>query len=222
MFAVALGAACGHGAPETAVVTFQPLAFARNSRVFRRGLVVRERDGAILALQLFSAGPADYRKRVAAAVEQNQRLLAAIQRLARLLHQRARKKLLLPRLLKLAPHVDQLDGGQRAIHHAVAHFDQLVPAQHRVLPALQRRRGRAHHHLGALDFGPHHGHIARVVARRLLLLVALVVLLVHQNQAEIRHGREDGRPRANHNRRFAPPYAPPLVAALFGRQRRVQ
>jgi hypothetical protein len=90
--------------------------------------VVRERDGAVLALQLFAAGAADHGKRVAAPVEQDQRLLAAIQSLAGLLHQRARKKLLLPRLLKLAPHVDQLHLGQRAVHHAVAHLDARVLA----------------------------------------------------------------------------------------------
>ncbi len=183
---------------------------------------MRQRDGAVLALQLFAAGAADHGKRVAAPVEQNQRLLAALQRRFGLLNQRARKELLLARLLELAPHVDQLHLGQRPVHHAVAHLDARVLAAHGILPALQRRRRRAQHHHRARQLGAHHGHVARVVARRLLLLVALVVLLVHQNQAQIRRGRKDRRARAHHDRRIAAPDAPPLLAALLGRKRGVQ
>jgi len=122
-----LGQRAGTGAPETAVVTFQPLAFARNSRVFPGGLWCGERDGAILALQLFSAGPTDHRIEVAAGGLSRISTCSPRSRASRrLLHQRARKKLLLPRLLKLAPHVDQLDGGQRAgPSRGIAHFDEL-------------------------------------------------------------------------------------------------
>ena len=183
---------------------------------------MRQRDGAVLALQLVSAGAADHGKRIAAPVEQNQRLLAAIERRLRLLHQRARKELLLPGLLELAAHVDEFHLGQRAVHHAVAHLDARVFALRGVLPAFQRRRRRAQHHHRAGQLGAHHGHVARVVARRLFLLVALVVLLVHENQAEIRHGRKDGRARADHDGRIAAPDAPPLLAALLRRERGVQ
>ena len=72
------------------------------------------------------------------------------------------------------------------------------------------------------DLGAHDGHVAGVVAGRLLLLVALVVLLVHQNQAELGHGREDGRAGADDDGRIATPDAPPLLAALFRGQRGVQ
>jgi hypothetical protein len=80
VFAAALGAAGGHGAPEAAVVALEPLAFAGHDRRLRRALVVGERDGAVLALQLFAAGAADDGEGVAAAVEQDQRLLAAVER----------------------------------------------------------------------------------------------------------------------------------------------
>ena len=178
--------------------------------------MVGEGDGAVLALQLFSAGAADDGEGVAAAIEQDQRLLAAIESRLGLLDERAGKELLLACLLKFAAHVDQLDLGQRAVHHAVAHLDALILARRRVLPAFKRRRRRTHHHHRALYLGAHHGHVAGVVARRLLLLVALVVLLVHQNQAELGHRRKDGRARADDDRRIAPPDAPPLLTALLG------
>ena len=85
-------------------------------------------DGAVLALQLFTAGPADHGKGVAPAVEQDKRLLAAIEGFAGLLNKRPRKELLLARLLKLPPHVDQLNLGQRPVHHPVADFDAYILA----------------------------------------------------------------------------------------------
>ena len=80
MLALALGAARRHSAPVAAVVALQPLACARQAGFVESRLVMRERDRAVLALQLFSAGAADHGEGVAAAVEQNQRLLAALER----------------------------------------------------------------------------------------------------------------------------------------------
>ena len=60
-----------------------------------------ESDGAVLALELFSAGAADHRERIAAPVEQNQRLLAAIKRLLGLRDECAGEELLLAGLLEL-------------------------------------------------------------------------------------------------------------------------
>ncbi len=186
-----------------------------------------ERNRAILAFKLFAAGATDDRKRVTASIEQNQRLLAAFERVAGLLYKRPGKKLLTmagfrPRLLKLAPHVDQFHLGQRAIHHTVLDFDARVLSLHRVLPALERRRRRTQHYHRAGKLGPHHRNIARVVARRLLLLVALVVFLIDENQPQIGRRRKDGRSRTYYNSRLAALDAPPLLAAFLRRKRRVQ
>ncbi len=183
---------------------------------------MRQRNRAVLALQLGSARAADHRKRIPAPVKQDQRLFSAIERRLRLLHQRAREQLLATRLLKFAPHVDEFHIGQRPVHHPLAQRDACVFALRRVLPALQRRRRRPQHHHRARQLGAHHRHIARVVARRLFLLVALVVLLIHKNQAQVRHRRKNGRSRPHHDGRLAPPDAPPLFAALLRRERRMQ
>ncbi len=222
MLAVALRASRWNRPPVAAIVALQPLPRARNLSLVESRLVMRQRNCAVLAFQLFAACTADYRERVAAAIEQNQRLLVAFERGFDLLDQRARKKLLLARLLELAPHVDQLHLRQRPVHDAVLDFDARVLAAHRILPTLQRRRRRPQHHHRPRQLGPHHGHIARVVARRLLLLVTLVVLFIDENQSQIRRRRKNRRPRPHHNPRLAPLDPPPLLAALFRRQRRVQ
>ena len=75
------------------------------------------------------------------------------------------------------------------------------------------RRGAENHH-GVGGLRPHDGDIAAVIARRLRLLVAAVVLFVHHHQAEILHGREDAGARADHHARIAGANAAPLFGAL--------
>ena len=72
-------------------------------------LVVGEGDGAVLALELFAAGAAHDDKGVAAAVEQDDGLLAAIERGLRFVDEGAGEEVLLAGLLKLAAHVDEFD-----------------------------------------------------------------------------------------------------------------
>src|ERR1035437_5299180 len=91
MFAVALRAACWHRPPESAIVALLPLPCTRNVGFVRRRLVVSECNGTVLAFQLFAARPADDSKGIAPPIQQNQRLLAAIEGRACLLNQRSRK-----------------------------------------------------------------------------------------------------------------------------------
>ena len=79
VLALAFGASRRHSALEAAVVALQPLSGAGQA-VFVIGLVMRECDRAVLALELFAAGAADHGEGIAAAVEQDQRLLAALER----------------------------------------------------------------------------------------------------------------------------------------------
>ena len=70
-------------------------------------------------------------------------------------------------------------------------------------PALRAGRGAAEQGDGALERGPLGRHGAGVVARIRLLLVRGVVLLVDADQAEVAHGREDGRARTDDDARVA-------------------
>ena len=220
MFALALGAAGRHLARETAVVALQPLTFAGQS-IFVRRLVMRKRNRAVLAIELFAAGAANHGEGVAAAIKQHQRLLAALKRSLDLRNQRAREQLLLARLLKFGSHVDELDRRQRAIHNAFAQIDACVLALRRIVPALKRRSCRAQHRNCSGALGAHHRNVARVVAGSLLLLVALVVLFVDEDEAEVGRGRKDGGAGPHHNRRVAAADASPLLAALLRRKRGV-
>ena len=81
------------------------------------------------------------------------------------------------------------------------------------MPA-ERGRGGAEDDGAGLAETAHDGDVAGVVARRLVLLVAGLVLLVHDDDAEFVDGREDGRARADDDARLASMDAVPFVVAL--------
>ena len=81
----------------------------------------------------------------------------------------------------------------------------------------RRRRGRQDDR----DFGDmraHHRHVAGVIMRAVILLVGLVVLLIDDDQAEIRIGQKQRRARADHDRRFAGCDRRPVARAGARRQ----
>ncbi len=60
----------------------------------------------------------------------------------------------------------------------------------------------------------HDGHVAPVVARRVLLLIAAIVLFIDDDEAEILHRSEDARPGSDHHAGLAVADAAPLLGAL--------
>ena len=68
----------------------------------------------------------------------------------------------------------------------------------------------------------HDRHLARVIARRLALLVARLVLLVDDDRAEVLERREDRRARADGDALLAALEREPRVVALAVAQRAVQ
>ena len=67
---------------------------------------------------------------------------------------------------------------------------------------------------GAAEFGAVDRHVAPVVARRLVLLVGRLVLLVDDDEAQVAHRREDGRAGADHHPRLAGGQRQPAVEPL--------
>src|SRR6185437_13607856 len=161
---VALRAAGRDGAAVSAVVALEALPFTGEA-VFGRRLVVREGDGAVLALELGAAGAAHDGEGVTAAVEQNDGLLAAFEGSLRLLYEGARKEIFAAGLLKFLAHVDELDFRHGALRDALAHFNALVFAENGVLPRFKGGGSRAEDDKGVGEFGAHDGDIARVVTR---------------------------------------------------------
>src|SRR5690606_26381909 len=85
--------------------------------------------------------------------------------------------------------------------------------------ALERRRRAAQHAHCTGEPCPDDGQLACVVARRFRLLVARLVLLVHDDRTEVRDRREDGRARTDRDATLAAAESAPRVVALTVRQR---
>ena len=85
-----------------------------------------------------------------------------------------------------------------------------------------RRRGRAEHDDGIFHLAAHDGHVARVIARRFLLFVSVLVLLVHDDEAERFDRRKNRRARADDDARPALPDLVPLVVPFARAQMRMQ
>jgi hypothetical protein len=89
-------------------------------------------------------------------------------------------------------------------------------------PCLQRGRGAAEDEPRPLQLGPHPHHLPRVVAGRLSVLVALLVLLVHNDEAEILDRREDRGAGPHCDPPLSAAQQPPGVGALAVGQSAVQ
>jgi hypothetical protein len=164
------------------------------------------------------AGPAQCQRRVAAAVEEQQRLLAPLDRNLNLLRQPRRDEAAAAR--RFAPQIDCLDlrhvlaAEPRRQHHA------LVAALACIDLGFHRGRRRRQHDRNFGDMGAHHRHVAGVVMRAFVLLVGLVVLFVDDDQPEMGIGKKQRGACADHDRSFAGgnrgPVALPCARSQFG------
>ena len=106
-------------------------------------LVVSERDGAVLAFELFPAGAAEDDWRISSAVEQDHDLLFAVEAFFDFGGEFAGDDLLVSGFLKLLAHVDDLDFGERALLDTIGEFNECVFVFLCVEIGFERRRGRA-------------------------------------------------------------------------------
>ena len=166
---------------------------------------------AVRAFELEAAFPAERHRRIAATVQEQQRLLAAPERLGDRIDENRREPA--PALGRICAHVDRGDGGKTGGLVADAKPDMAIAALLGVDQALDRGRGRAQHDGATAERAPHHSHVARLIGDALLLLVALVVLLIDNDEAEIGEGQEQGRARADHELRLVLGNRPPDAAA---------
>lgn len=99
---------------------------------------------------------------------------------------------------------------------------QLVAAFGGVMQRLQRRRGTAEDDRYPFPAGAHHGQIAGVVAKTVLLLEGVVMFLIDDDQARVLQRGEDGRARADDDAGTAgagvQPGVEPLAVAEIGVQ----
>src|SRR5262245_58543004 len=157
--------------------------------------VLDEPGRAVRALEPEAAFAAERHRRIAAAIEKEKRLLAALKRLGDGIDEDGREPA--PALVRIAPHVDR--GKLRQTRSLVARSepDMPVAALLGIDQGFDRGRGGAQHHGGLSKRPAHYRHVARLIGDALLLLVALVVLLIDDDQAEIGEGQEERRAGAD-------------------------
>src|SRR5437870_10568072 len=133
--------------------------------------MMRECNGAVLAFQSFATCPAQHDRRISAAIEQYHYLLFLLDPLTNFLRQLARDHLLVPGLLELLAHVDDLDFRQRPPLHAIGQLEhrELIFLGIEVGP--QGWLGGTQHDDGVRHLAPHPSHTTPVIARSPSLLV---------------------------------------------------
>src|SRR3954451_12436340 len=89
-------------------------------------LVVSKCDGAVVAFEFAAAGAAKNDRGISPPVEQNHNLLAAFKTIFDFLGELARDDLLMPGILKLQPHIDNLHFGERTLLYTIGQFDQSI------------------------------------------------------------------------------------------------
>ena len=128
---------------------------------------------------------------------------------------------------ELAAQVGNADRGQHGVSRALRHLDArpggtVIRATAAAIEGLSRRRGGAQHERAAV--APRHlgRYLARMVARAGTLLVAGLVLLVNDDEAQIAERAKERRAGAHdHAGRTAGDHIP-LVQALAGRKARME
>ncbi len=180
--------------------------------------VQRQRDVAVRTGGHPSARPALGVVRMPAAVEKQQRLLAAREPLAQGRQQRARQE----RAAALAPQVHHPHHGQRPAIDTIGQHDARVLAARGVGQRLEARGGRAEQHRDAQHLRAPHRGVAAVVAQHLALLVGGLVLLVDDDQPQRRERREHRRARPHDHVERAAARQLPGASPLAHREVRVQ
>ncbi len=175
--------------------------------------------------QAMAAMPAQRQGSIAAAIEEQHRLLAGLERGREGRHQRRREEALT--LRPRAPHVD--DAYLRQPRHAVPRrqMEMAIAAALDIDHGFERRRRRHQDDRNFRDRGAHHRHVARLIDHAVFLLERGVLLLVDDDEAEIGEGQEQRRARADHHARGslgdrAPGIAPRRAAEIgmpFDRRR---
>ncbi len=167
---------------------------------------------AIGALEPVPALAAQSQRRIAPAVEEQQRLLAPFQPLLHRLDQRGGEPAAARRAF--LAQIEDADIGQDRAAETGGQVDLFVNARLGHLQAFQRG-GRAGEDGGdLLEPGAHHRDVARVVAHPVVLLEADLMRLVHDDQAKVAERQEQRGPCAHHDARAAFRHLPPRAAAV--------
>src|SRR5688572_20328634 len=146
----------------------------------------RQRDAAVATAELMATLATEQVRCVAAAIDEDDGLLARAERLLQRRFQRLTEddQATIFFLGLLLSQIDHFHFRKRTCFDAMRHPQQRVFAARGVLAALQRWRRRSKNYGDAAHLRANHSEITRVVSRGLLLFVRAVALLVDHNHAE--------------------------------------
>ena len=128
---------------------------------------------------------------------------------------------------KLTAQVGNTNSGQNRMSGALGHLDArpggaVIHAAAAAVECLGRRRGRTQHERAAIAARHLGRHLARMVARAGPLLVARLVLLIDDDEAQVAERAKEGRTGTHdHAGRTAGDHVP-LIQALASREARVE
>ena len=191
-----------------------------------RALVVRERGGAVVAGGHAAAFAAHEERRKAATVVQQHGLFTELDYAFEAFHQRFREHGAAT-VRELAAQVGNANRRQNGVPRALGHLDArpggaAVRATAAAVEGLGRGRGGAQHKRTAIAARHLSSHLARMVARAGALLVAGLVLLVDDDEAQVAERAKERRAGADdHAGRTAGNHIP-LVQALASRKTRME
>src|SRR5208283_2993415 len=167
------------------------------------------------AAKSVSAAAAERERRIAAAIEKQESLLAARQSFADRKREPRRKPTARSRTFRA--HVDRISAREKSPASASAQTQMPIAPPLGVDARFDRGCCRGQHDRHAFDPRPHDRHVARVVTGTVLLFVGAVVLLVDDDESELRKGQEQGRTRADDHLDLARRATAPDARALsFG------
>ncbi len=154
-----------------------------------------------------AAALAQRQRRIAPAVEEQQRLLAPVEGGEDLARQLRRDPLAL--LGRLLAHVDGRNLRHCRLGEARGQQHVLVAAGIGVVAAFDARCRRRQDHPCLGELGPDHGHVAGVVVHPVGLLERPVMLFVEHDQPEFAERQEQRRAGAEHDADIAVEHCPP-------------
>ena len=167
----------------------------------------------LVTANLMPAGPAQGHRRIAAPVQEQQRLFAPFNTQSHRAAQGGRH----PRIARqfLDPHINRPHHRHHRQPEPGGQIEPLVFARLRIGPGFQRWRRRGQHHLRPIQRRPQHRHVAGIIQHPVLLLVGRVMFFIDHDQPKVAERQEQRRPRPHHQLRIAlPDHAP--AAAAFG------
>ena len=180
-------------------------------------LMVDQRQAAEAALDDLAAGTAHDKGREAAPVQHDDDLLMLCHRGLDELPERAGHDMTVAHAQFLT-HIHALHDRQRHIADTRRHREQGELALLRTVIRFQRRCRTAEQQDGLMDPRQFLGHDTGMVARGLVLLVGHVLLLIHDDEADIASGGEKRRPGTNDDAGLPTPHPDDRIVALRERQ----